>query len=392
VQITKQQQILGYFIEEAKEHLDSIEHGLLNLKDTMADAEEMNQMFRAAHSIKGGAAMLGFNSIQKVSHHLEDYFKLLKDNPIINIDHKLEDLFLKGFDALKALVDQLQGTFGLRDEDATQIVQSTEPVFAELGNYLNSLIHGGVPASMPVAAPVAAPAAKPAAQAAVAAGAADQVSKILKVMLQLFKQGDNPKSRQQLGGLCTRLMQLSPKSQPWVLLGQTAQKAILNPTASYTVLAPLIIKELKQSSDLLLAGRAGEILPSKTLQQLTKPAAARPAAASAAVPVAARPAVAVAPSLPSMVKDRPAAIGAQPVAAQPVAAQPVAAQQIAAQQVAAQQIAAQQAVEATMMTSIRPRTITVPAEPKAAARALLEAFNKNELIQLAEFLMKAIQT
>jgi chemotaxis protein histidine kinase CheA len=322
VQITKQQQILGYFIEEAKEHLDSIEHGLLNLKSTMADAEEMNQMFRAAHSIKGGAAMLGFNSIQRVSHHLEDYFKLLKDNSNVNIDHKLEDLFLKGFDGLKALIEQLQSTFGLRDEDADKIVKSTEPIFAELRQYLNLLIKGGN-----------APAAKaPQAAIGVATGAADQVTKILKVMLQLFKQGDNPKSRHQLATLCTRLMQLSPKNPHWVGLGQSAQRAIVNPAAPYNVLAPLIIKELKQASDLLLAGRGAEIIPSNALKQLAQ--------AKAKAPVT-------------------------PVAA----ATP----------------------EPTMMTSIRPRTIVIPAEPKAAARALLDAFNKNELIQLAEFLMKAIQ-
>jgi chemotaxis protein histidine kinase CheA len=348
VQITKQQQILGYFIEEAKEHLDSIEHGLLNLKDTMEDAEEMNQMFRAAHSIKGGAAMLGFNSIQKVSHHLEDYFKLLKDNPV-NIDHKLEDLFLKGFDALKALVDQLQSTFGLRDEDADQIVKSTEPIFAELGNYLNQLIQGGAAPAQP-ARPVA-PALPQAAP--VAAGAAEQVTKILKVMLQLFKQGDNAKSRQQLAALCTRLAQLSPKSQPWVVLAQTTQKAIINPSAAYTVLAPLVIKELKQASDLLLVGRSGEILPSKSLQQLATKPTATPAPTAAPTP-------------------QPANTAKPLVNANPVP-MPEAA-----------------ALEATAMTSIRPRTISVPAEPRAAARALLEAFNKNELIQLAEFLMKAI--
>jgi chemotaxis protein histidine kinase CheA len=320
VQITKQQQILGYFIEEAKEHLDSIEHGLLNLKSTMADAEEMNQMFRAAHSIKGGAAMLGFNSIQRVSHHLEDYFKLLKDNSNVNIDHKLEDLFLKGFDGLKALIEQLQSTFGLREEDADKIVKSTEPIFAELRQYLNLLIKGG---NAPAAKP-------PQAAIGVATGAADQVTKILKVMLQLFKQGDNPKSRHQLATLCTRLMQLSPKNPHWVGLGQSAQRAIVNPAASYNVLAPLIIKELKQASDLLLAGRGAEIIPSNALKQLAQAKAKAPA---------------------------PAAVTPEP----------------------------------TMMTSIRPRTIVIPAEPKAAARALLDAFNKNELIQLAEFLMKAIQ-
>ncbi len=385
MQITKQQQILGYFIEEAKEHLDSIEHGLLNLKATMADAEEMNQMFRAAHSIKGGAAMLGFNSIQRVSHHLEDYFKLLKDNPAINIDHKLEDLFLKGFDALKALVDQLQGTFGLRDDEASQIVQSTEPVFAELGSYLHRLIRGET-AATPIATTSNVPrntASSASQPTPVAMGAADQVSKILKVMLQLFKQGDNPKSRQQLGELCGRLIQLSPKNQAWRNLSQTAQSAMLNPTASYSVLAPLIIKELKQASDLLLVGRASEILPSKTLQYLAKPGT--PAATSTTVPaIVSRQSVAPMPN-------------SAPVATPQLATAQLATAQLATAQLAAQAIANQPVTpgataDVTIMTNIRSRTISVPAEPKAAARALLEAFNKNELIQLAEFLMKAIQS
>ncbi|MFO0309089.1 MAG: Hpt domain-containing protein, partial [Pseudanabaena sp.] len=55
----KQKQITGYFIEEAKEHLQTIESGLLDLESLMGNSESVNEIFRAAHSIKGGAAMLG---------------------------------------------------------------------------------------------------------------------------------------------------------------------------------------------------------------------------------------------------------------------------------------------------------------------------------------------
>ena len=63
-----QKRILGYFIEEAKDHLNTIEQGLLNLQTTIEDAEMVNEVFRAAHSVKGGAAMLGLHSIQRTSH------------------------------------------------------------------------------------------------------------------------------------------------------------------------------------------------------------------------------------------------------------------------------------------------------------------------------------
>lgn len=51
----QQQRILGYFIEEAKDHLNTIEPGLLNLQTTLEDPEMVNEIFRAAHSIKGGS-------------------------------------------------------------------------------------------------------------------------------------------------------------------------------------------------------------------------------------------------------------------------------------------------------------------------------------------------
>lgn len=71
----QQQRIMGYFIEEAREHLQTIEQGVLNLQDVLNDSESVNELFRAAHSIKGGAAMLGVGSIQHISHRLEDFLK-----------------------------------------------------------------------------------------------------------------------------------------------------------------------------------------------------------------------------------------------------------------------------------------------------------------------------
>lgn len=330
VQATKQQQILGYFIEEAKEHLDTIEQGLLDLQATMADTERLNELFRAAHSVKGGAAMLGFSSIHKVGHHLEDCFKLLTDHPV-KIDQQLENLFLQGFDILKELVEELQSPYGLREEDAAQTVQAAEPIFIELQNYLNRLLQDKrVEVSQPAMSVVQPVPANP--------ELANRFNGALKMMLQLFKQGDTPASRQQLATLCSRMVQLHSAPE-WRTLLQAVHNTISNPRNTYATLAPLVIKELKLAGDRLLAGKASEIMPSNSLRQLL------PAVKPVAPPQAAAP---------QPVLDVTYHAGRDAIA--PKANQ-----------------------------------ITIPAEPRAAARALLEAFNRSQLIELAEFLMKAIQ-
>lgn len=333
MQTTKQQQIVIYFIEEAKEHLDTIEQILLNLQSTMDDPERLNELFRAAHSVKGGAAMLGFASIQKVGHHLEDSFKLLKENAV-RVDQQLETLFLHGFDVLKHLVTELQSPYGLQEQDAENILQAAAPMFAELERYLQMLIRGeSVGAKSPAPKAIA--------------NLPAVLNAALKQMLDLFKQGDTPGGRQKLVALCGKMRKLHSGPE-WQALMQATSQALLAespkpgsassaPTkVAYKVLAPLLIKELKQAGELLIAGRAASIAPSAALQQLV--------------------------GLPPISTSKPQAIPSSSGDGQPVVNQ-----------------------------GGKPAQIMIPAEPRAAARVLLGAFNKNQLIELAEYLMKAIQ-
>jgi chemotaxis protein histidine kinase CheA/ActR/RegA family two-component response regulator len=135
----EQQRILGYFIEEAKEHLATIENALLNLQTVVDDEELMSEVFRAAHSVKGGAAMLGIHSMQHIAHRLEDYFKVMRENPV-KVDQQLESLFFKSFDALNTLTEELEHTLTLSDDRAHQIIHELEPVFLELQTHLGQLV------------------------------------------------------------------------------------------------------------------------------------------------------------------------------------------------------------------------------------------------------------
>lgn len=282
----QQQRILGYFIEEAKDHLNTIEQGLLNLQSTIEDPELVSEVFRAAHSVKGGAAMLGLNSIQKTAHRLEDYFKVLKDCPI-QIDQKLETLLLEVFDALKELLEQLQGPFGLTDDKATEVMSGVEPVFGSLNQHLSLLVSqsGSAPPedvelAVPERVPVAAvPAAKPAPQPVTSEESALQlifqsdVPARLRDMLQFFKQEAQPAVRQQLEAICQSLIQAGEQFEipTWVDLVTQAKRAIASPDHTFRTLAPIIIKDIKQAQELVLAGRTAEIAPSAALQALIPP-------------------------------------------------------------------------------------------------------------------------
>jgi chemotaxis protein histidine kinase CheA len=245
------QKILGYFIEEAKEHLETLEHGILDLGNLVNNHEQMNEMFRAAHSVKAGAAMLGYSSIQKTAHRLEDAFTILKENPL-EVDQELESLFLKSYDLLQILIDKLQEPLGLQAEEADAIVKNGEATFAELQAHLNYLLGQGKSTPAIAAAP----------------SISISVRDILKQMLQLFKQEETSTSRQQLQKLILSLSQLASEQEQWQYLVKNAQSALANPKHSYRTLAPVIIKELKQASNLLEWGRGEEITISQELQLL----------------------------------------------------------------------------------------------------------------------------
>jgi chemotaxis protein histidine kinase CheA len=281
------QQIIHYFIEEAQEHLETVEQGLLDLAEVIADAERVNEMFRAAHSIKGGAAMLGFEGIQATAHKLEDCFKILRDHPV-PIDAKLETLFLGGYDALKALVEELANspTMSLRPEVVDSVLSGSAANFIALQEYLEELLNTNTQTqdhTKEAPAPVAAKAVG--GGTAVMAPPIDIVATVtaaLQKMLVQFKQGDSPATRKQLKEICQSLTGIEASASNWQALVTATDRAIANSNNTYNTIAPLIIRELKQAGDLLTANRAGEITISEGLKQAATTVAPAPVATAPA--------------------------------------------------------------------------------------------------------------
>jgi chemotaxis protein histidine kinase CheA/ActR/RegA family two-component response regulator len=265
-----QKRILNYFIEEARDHLATIEQGLLSLRDTVGDPEQINELFRAAHSIKGGAAMLGLTSIQRTAHRLEDFFNIFRSRPgEVPVDQHLETLLLQVFDGLTALLDELQSPQGLTQEFSASTLAGLEPVFQEAEKHIRSLLGEGPPS---IPAPAVAP---PSAARSLQQEMVEVVPQQLRQMLELFKQGDQPGVREQLREANAVLKQIGQTHhlKGWQQLTETFEQALGNPNADLRTLALIALRDFKQGQQLILAGRAEEVSASAELQQLARPAA-----------------------------------------------------------------------------------------------------------------------
>lgn len=262
----KQKQITMYFIEEAKEHLQTIESGLLDLQSIMGNQEAVNEIFRAAHSIKGGAAMLGFSSIQHVAHNFEDYFKVMRENNDFQVDQHLQTLFLQAFDKLQELVELLQSPYGLTKDAVDGIMAGSDQIFANLKEHLQNLVSGAESAPKAAAAP-----SEPKIDTRAMLGVfQSEVPMKLRNMLELFKQPDSPKSRQNLGNICTQLQEMGDRFGlvPWSVMIQSVRAAVISPNNQFRTLAPILIKEIKQAQEQVLAQKANQIKASQQLLQL----------------------------------------------------------------------------------------------------------------------------
>jgi two-component system, chemotaxis family, sensor kinase CheA len=104
-------QFYQVFFEEAGENLENMEQLLLELDITAADDEEMNAIFRCAHSIKGGAATFGFSDVAELTHQMETLLDKLRRHELIPTP-PMVDVLLQSGDALKAMLGRHQGSGG----------------------------------------------------------------------------------------------------------------------------------------------------------------------------------------------------------------------------------------------------------------------------------------
>ena len=132
-----EQQIRLNFLDEAEEYFDLIESNLLGLAKATIDSQKIDLILRAAHSVKGGAAMMGFDILSRVAHRLEDFLKILRvrySGSTVNVE--VETLLLESLDCLRQVGDRNRQGTAIED---SWYSDRPEPIFEQLRQHLGDL-------------------------------------------------------------------------------------------------------------------------------------------------------------------------------------------------------------------------------------------------------------
>ncbi|MCD6249349.1 MAG: chemotaxis protein CheA [candidate division Zixibacteria bacterium] len=101
------QEIIDDFLVEADELISSLDTNLVALESTPDDLELLNEIFRAAHTVKGTSSFLGFEQVTSLTHKMEDVLnKLRKDE--LKVTQEIMDTLLESVDILKVLLDNVR--------------------------------------------------------------------------------------------------------------------------------------------------------------------------------------------------------------------------------------------------------------------------------------------
>ncbi|WP_151073635.1 chemotaxis protein CheA [Borreliella turdi] len=109
------EELLGVFFEEAQNLVDILEENIMSLEDDPNNSDTIDEIFRAAHTLKGSSASLDMMELSDFTHIVEDVFDAIRDDKI-NIDNNLVDLLLNSLDVIKEMLAlRLDGKVYLND-------------------------------------------------------------------------------------------------------------------------------------------------------------------------------------------------------------------------------------------------------------------------------------
>jgi len=122
-------QYLEIFLDESKEHLQNLNTQILELEQDSENMDVINEIFRAAHSLKGMAGTMGYKRMQTLTHDMENVFSEVR-NGTIKVKANMIDILFQCLDALEEYVSSIQET----TEEGTN---DNEPLIKLLNDILN---------------------------------------------------------------------------------------------------------------------------------------------------------------------------------------------------------------------------------------------------------------
>ena len=131
-------QYLDLFIDETKEHLQSLNEHILILEKEPENEDTINEIFRAAHTLKGMAGTMGFTRMQRLTHDLENVFSEIRSGNM-KVNPKLIDILFRGLDALESYLDVISS-------EGNEGTEDNEDIINDLNSVLEEQKGGGAPA------------------------------------------------------------------------------------------------------------------------------------------------------------------------------------------------------------------------------------------------------
>lgn len=124
--------IKAQFLDEAQDYIAVLESGLLDISVNSNNRENIDNILRSAHSLKGGAAMMEYHELSKFAHGLEDFFKILKLGKV-SPNEEVESLLLISIDYLRQLINIYVNK---KEVDSHWLTETIDPIFSKIHQHL----------------------------------------------------------------------------------------------------------------------------------------------------------------------------------------------------------------------------------------------------------------
>lgn len=123
-------QYLEIFLDEAREHLQNLNTRIMELESDPESMDTINEIFRAAHSLKGMAGTMGYSRMQNLTHDMENVFSEVR-NGNLKVKPEMVDVLFKCLDALEEYTDNIQTA-------ADEGTNNNEPLIRQLNSFLDA--------------------------------------------------------------------------------------------------------------------------------------------------------------------------------------------------------------------------------------------------------------